>query len=227
MRMALEARAWLADLLVAAGPSRPTQCTGWDTYAMAAHLVTRERKPLAGPGLVVPALHGVTERAEQSRRAAHPFAELVETFRSGPPRWHPTRLGPVDEATNLVEFFIHAEDVRRGDLTATDPAVSDPAASDSAVPDPAVPDPAVSDALWKSLRRTARLALRRVPVGVVLKRTDGPGTVVARRGEPAVTIAGPAGELLLYASGRREAAHITMDGDAKLIAAVEGARIGI
>jgi len=213
MGSARDERALLADVIEAAGPDHPTLCEGWDTYRLVAHLVTRERVPKAGPGLIIPRLHGITERAEQATRASRSFPELVATFRSGPPAWQPSRIGPLDNATNLVEFFVHGEDVRRagppGTLAAREP------------------DPETREALWASARRMARLAYRRVPFGLVLQRTDGPGRAVARKGEPAVTLAGPAAELLLYGFGRRSAARVDLTGDPDLIATLGKTRLGL
>ncbi|MCM3886229.1 TIGR03085 family metal-binding protein [Frankia sp. R82] len=103
----------LADLLIEYGPGHPTLCAGWTNHDLAAHLVTRERIPWAAPGLVISRLHGITERAERSTMRAHPYPALVDALRAGPPWWQPTRFGPLDDAANLVEFFIHAEDIRR------------------------------------------------------------------------------------------------------------------
>ena len=58
-------RLLLCDLLTRIGPDAPTLCQGWTTGDLAAHLVTRERRPDAGPGLVVPLLAGHTERVQR------------------------------------------------------------------------------------------------------------------------------------------------------------------
>src|SRR6266699_1884879 len=47
-------RAQLSDLLDELGPEAPTLLAPWTTRDMAAHLVLRERDPLADPGLVLP-----------------------------------------------------------------------------------------------------------------------------------------------------------------------------
>jgi uncharacterized protein (TIGR03085 family) len=211
MGRARNERAELADLLVEVGPDHPTLCAGWTAYDLVAHLVTRERAPWSGPGLMIPPLHGITERAERATKRRHTFSDLVETFRAGPPRWHPSRFGPVDDAMNLVELFVHIEDVRRG----------------SAAAEPRELEPALSATLWKALRRFARLSLRRVPVGVVVERTDEAGQFVARKGEPAVTLAGPAAELLLYSYGRRTAARVEIRGDPAAVETLSAAPVGI
>jgi uncharacterized protein (TIGR03085 family) len=168
---------------------------------MAAHLVTRERVPKAGPGLVLPPLHGVTERAERATKQAHTFAELVEIFRSGPPWWNPMGVGVVEELLNLVEFFVHHEDVRRAspELPRREPG------------------PDVRGRLWPAVRPIGRMAMRRAPVGVVAERTDAPGRVTLRRGSPEVVIIGTPEDLLLYVYGRRAATRVELRGDAEAI----------
>ncbi|WP_045877123.1 TIGR03085 family metal-binding protein [Pseudofrankia sp. DC12] len=218
MGNARDERALLADVIEAAGPEHPTLCVGWDAYDLVAHLVTRERVPKAGPGLIIPRLHGITERAEKATRTARPFPELLAIFRSGPPAWQPSRFRALDDATNLVEFFVHGEDVRR-------------AGAPEAVPAREV-GPELSEKLWASVRRMARLSYRRAAFGLVLERADsaapsGPSRVVARKGEPAVTLRGPAAELLLYGFGRRSAAQVEVTGDPGLIATLEKTPLGL
>jgi uncharacterized protein (TIGR03085 family) len=226
MGRARDERALLADVIEAAGPAHPTLCEGWDAYDLLAHVVTRERVLRAGAGLMIPKLHGITERAEQATRARHSFAELLTIFRSGAPRWQPTRLGPLDDATNLVEFYIHGEDVRRA------PTGADEGAGGVLAARPLSPE--LRETLWTGARRFARLAYRRVPGGVILERTDAPAAgdpaaarAVARKGEPSVTLSGPASELLLYGYGRRTGAQVEISGDPALAEALATARLGL
>jgi hypothetical protein len=66
-------RAQLADLLGELGPGAPTLLAPWTTRDLAAHLVLRERDPLAGPGLVLPGAWGAwrTDADERSRAGLH------------------------------------------------------------------------------------------------------------------------------------------------------------
>jgi uncharacterized protein (TIGR03085 family) len=191
-------RAGLADVLREVGPVAPTLCAGWVARDLAAHLVTRERVPQAAPGLVIPRLHGITERAEQATARAHTFSELVERFRHGPPWWNPVRLGLFDDATNFVEFFVHHEDVRRAspDLPRREP------------------QPPVRDRLWSTLRLAGAVRLLRARAGVVAERTDAPGRITLHRGSPELVIIGAPEDILLYVYGRREAARVDVRGDA-------------
>lgn len=113
----------LADLLAAAGPDAPTLCTGWRTRELAAHLLVREGRPDAAPGIQLPLFAGWTARV-QAGYARRPYTELLARFRQGPPRLSPFVLPGVDELANTVEYFVHAEDVRRA--VAWEPQAVDP-----------------------------------------------------------------------------------------------------
>ncbi|MFC5146480.1 TIGR03085 family metal-binding protein [Streptomyces aureoversilis] len=202
-------RLFLADLLESAGPNAPTLCDGWRARDLAAHVVVRERRADAAAGIVLKPLAARLERV-QAEFAAKPYEELIQLIRTGPPRLSPYALKQIDEAANTVEFYVHAEDVRR------------------AQPDwaPRDVDPVFADALWTRLERVARMLGRRSPVGLVLRRPDG-RTAVARRGAPVVTVTGEPGELTLFAFGRQAAARVELDGEKDAVAEVEGAKLGI
>src|SRR3712207_9294235 len=53
--LAARERAALADLLDELGPDAPTRCAGWTTAHLAAHLVTRDRRPDTTPGFALEA----------------------------------------------------------------------------------------------------------------------------------------------------------------------------
>ncbi|WP_394434923.1 TIGR03085 family metal-binding protein [Streptomyces sp. SGAir0957] len=188
-------RLLLADLLEAAGPEAPTLCEGWTARDLAAHVVVRERRPDAAGGTLVKQLASRLERV-QNEFAEKPYEELIQLIRTGPPRFSPFALKQLDEAANVVEFYVHAEDVRR------------------AQPDwsPRELDPVFAEVLWSRLERMARVMGRKAPVGLVLRRPDGQ-TAVAHRGAPVVTVTGEPSELLMYAFGRQEAAKVELDGD--------------
>ncbi|MFI8322955.1 TIGR03085 family metal-binding protein [Streptomyces sp. NPDC085529] len=188
-------RLLLADLLEAAGPDAPTLCEGWRTRDLAAHVVVRERRPDAAAGTLVPALKERLRRV-QDEFAAKPYEELVQLIRTGPPRFSPFAVKQVDEGANVVEFYVHAEDVRR--------AQSGWSAREL--------DPVFADALWSRLEKGARLLGRKAPVGLVLRRPNGQ-TVVAHRGTPVVTVSGEPGELTMYLYGRTEVAKVGLEGE--------------
>ncbi|MFI0224577.1 TIGR03085 family metal-binding protein [Streptomyces lydicus] len=202
-------RLLLADLLESAGPDAPTLCENWTTRELAAHVVVRERRADAAGGILVKPLAARLERV-QAEFAARPYEELLRLIRTGPPRLSPFALKPIDEASNTVEFYVHAEDVRR------------------AQPDwaPREPDPVFADALWSRIERMARVLGRKSPVGLVLRRPDG-RTAVAHRGTPVVTVVGEPGELTLFAFGRQDAAHVELDGDKDAVAQLMTAKLGV
>jgi uncharacterized protein (TIGR03085 family) len=202
-------RLLLSDLLEAAGPEAPTLCRGWKTRDLAAHVVVRERRVDATGGLLLKPLADRTARV-QAEFAAKPYEELIQLIRTGPPRFSPFALKQIDEVANTVEFYVHAEDVRR------------------AQPDwaPRVLDPVFANALWYRLERTARVLGRKSPVGLVLRRPDGQ-TTVAHRGTPVVTVTGDPGELVMFLFGRQDAARVEVDGDKDAVAKAHQAQLGI
>src|SRR3712207_3471288 len=93
------------------GPDAPTLCEGWTTFDLAAHLVIRERNPLAAPGILVPPLSALADRGmEREKRKG--YARVVERVRTGPPPG-PFAVPGLREQINLVEYAVHHEDVRR------------------------------------------------------------------------------------------------------------------
>ncbi|MFJ5777269.1 TIGR03085 family metal-binding protein [Streptomyces sp. NPDC093094] len=203
-------RLLLADLLETAGPDAPTLCEGWLTLDLAAHVVVRERRPDAAGGLLVKPLTSRLDRTMEEF-AAKPYAELIQLIRSGPPRFSPFNLKQLDEASNTIEFYVHAEDVRRAQPDWTGREL----------------DPVFQDALWSRLERTARLMGRGATTGLVLRRPDGQ-TVVAHRGTPVVTVTGEPSELVLFLYGRQKAAEVDLDGSADAIARLHaGKQLGI
>ncbi|MBB6416972.1 TIGR03085 family metal-binding protein [Streptomyces sp. AK010] len=196
-------RLLLADLLETAGPDAPTLCEGWATRDLAAHVVVRERRPDAAGGMLIKQLASRLDKV-MAEYTDKPYEELIQLIRTGPPRFSPFSLKPVDEASNIIEFYVHTEDVRR------------------AQPDwsPRDLDPVFQDALWSRLERTARLMGRGVPTGLVLRRPDGQ-TAVAHRGTPVVTVTGEPSELVLFSYGRQSAAKVELDGDENAIAKLQ------
>ena len=207
----------LASLLAEKGPDAPTLCEGWTTGDLAAHLVLRESRPDAAAGVMGGPLSGYTARAQGRLKDRKSFDELIEAFRSGPPRLSPFALPKMDEVANTVEYFVHHEDVRRA----------------SAGWESRDLDPAFSEALWGRLKGGARFFIGKAPVGIELARDEGsadkdnadgdapatagpaiagPHRVTVKRTAPLVTVTGPAAELTLWAFGRVAASRVRFDG---------------
>jgi uncharacterized protein (TIGR03085 family) len=206
MRYAPDERRALCDLLDKAGPREPTLCEGWTTLDLAAHLVLREHRPDAGAGVLGGPLAVHTRKVQRRLAQRTPYPRLVDTIRSGPPRLSVFALPRLDELFNLVEYFVHHEDVRR------------------AQPDwePREIDRGLADALWQRLGMV-RFLLRKAPVGVELARDDlseaeprGTGgsrvRITAKARTPVVTVIGPPAELTMWALGRTAAARVRLDG---------------
>lgn len=169
----------------AAGPDARTLCGAWTVRDLAAHLVVRERRPDAAPGILLKPFAGYLERV-QAKAARKPFPELLELVRTGPPWWSPLR--PVDAVVNLSEMFVHHEDVRRAEPGWQPRELS----------------PADEDQLWSVLRKMAGMAYRKAPVTVELATPDGRRTAVRSASEDVVTLTGKPSELVLHAFGRDE-----------------------
>lgn len=205
--LAARERQELSELLDQVGPDAPTLCGDWTTRDLAAHLVIREGRPDAAAGILLPPLAGYTARVQRGV-ARRSWPELVEQFRSGPPRWSLMRLSSMAEKIDGVEFFVHHEDVRRAQ-----PAWA-----------PRSADPHRSAQLWQMLARMGRMCYRKSPVGVVLRRPDGTQRV-ARHGDRTVTVVGAPDELILHAYGRDEAV-VDLEGDQADVADLQGSRRG-
>jgi uncharacterized protein (TIGR03085 family) len=185
MSMAQRERRALVVTMTAAGPDAPTLCGQWTVRDLAAHLVVRERRPDAAPGIMIKPLAGYLDSV-QARAAQRPFTELLEQVRTGPPWWSPLR--PVDALANLTEMFVHHEDVRRAE-PGWEPR--ELAAADQ-------------EQLWNTLRRMARMSYRKAPVTVVLATPQGDRVTAHKGAGPEVVLTGEPSELLFHAFGRNE-----------------------
>ncbi|RYV52683.1 TIGR03085 family metal-binding protein [Pengzhenrongella frigida] len=204
-------RSALVSALTEVGPDAPTLCEGWRSRHLAAHVVLRETAPLVAAGIVVPPLAGRTERAiddlASSATRADSYAQLVARIAAGAPRWNP--MSWAAERANLLEFFVHTEDVRRG----------------AGLDTPRVLDADHAEALWQHLVHSASRHYRRAPCGVVLVVPGGPRRAVRRtpRDGGTVVVRGEVGELALHAFGRGTAARVHVLGDPADVAALNRA----
>lgn len=200
-------RAALADALDADGPTAPTVLPGWEASDLLEHLLLREQRPdlMIGPKLPVAPLARKAQEGLDALRAL-PWTERVEKFRSGPQKLSPVRA--IDGLMNTVEYFIHLEDLRRARPDWEPRALS---AEDQAQ-------------LWAGLKRMARILVK-ADVEVTLMSPQGSVRVPSKKGRGAVSVHGPASELLLWAFGR-EHAQVNLQGDDAAISAMESARRG-
>ncbi len=202
----------LAALLEETGPEAPTLCEGWLTRDLAAHLVLRERRPDAAAGVMGGPLAPHTARVQRRYLERRSYTELITLFRSGPPRLSPFALPGADEQANTVEYFVHHEDVRRARPGWQPRELSG----------------GLSEALWRRLK-SARLFLRRAPVGIELAREGGgrgagPYRITVKNATPAVTVIGTPAELTMWAMGRTSAANVRLDGTEEAVAKLKAWR---
>lgn len=196
MRLVPGEREALCDLFENTGPSAPTILPGWAAEDLLAHLLVRERQPLASPGILIGPLSRITDVAMRGY-ADKPWSDRVGLLRSGPPPWSAFRLAPVDERANLVEFVVH-----HADLARAQPGWRPRPTSDE-----------LEEALWSALRLMGRVMYRRSPVGVVLRhptRERSP-EINVRKGRGQVTVVGKPSELVLHAFGR-EVGQVELQG---------------
>ncbi|WP_433522630.1 TIGR03085 family metal-binding protein [Nocardia pseudovaccinii] len=202
----------LCDLLGELGAQAPTLLAGWTTRDLAAHLVLRERDPVAGLCLVLP---GPFERFAERRRVRlagrAEFGWLVARLRSGPPPGF-FRIGWVRSFPSLNEFFVHHEDVRRANGLGPRDTLT----------------PAFDEALWRNVRRGGRYLSRRLrEVGLEIVWAGTGERVMIRNAEPTVRLGGAPGEVLLYLFGRRAAAQVELHGPADAVAIVRHTHFGM
>jgi uncharacterized protein (TIGR03085 family) len=210
VRPARRERLRLCDLFDEVGPDAPTLSGDWTTRDLAAHLVMRERRPDGAVGILVPKAAGYAEKV-QAGIAEKDWDDLVETVRSGPPKWSPQRIGKVDELTNTAEFFVHHEDVRR----ATDPW------------EPRELEDDLTNGLYGVLKTLGKQLAKSSPVGIEVAPNDEHDPIILKRAEPSVTVRGPVGELVMFMYGRQDHSAVECFGDDESVAEARQASFGV
>ena len=205
--MSRSERAALCNSALEAGADAPTLCGGWTVKDLVIHLLVRERDPLGAPGIVVPRLEGLTRFSER-RLAQQDFSVLVERVRSGPPKWSPMALPPLDRSLNTLEYFVHHEDIRRAHTSWRPRELTE----------------SEQKALWKMLTVAGRGLVRHVGVPVEMEwkgRTAvlSKGSKETRGGRPAV-VSGPPAELTMFLFGRDRTAGLRFRGPKDSVAAL-------
>jgi len=194
---------------VEVGPDAPTLCEGWTTRDLAAHIIVRESRPDAAGGILIKPLAAYGEKVRKGV-AQRDWKSLVEAIRNGPPRISPMRLAFLDRLTNTVEFFVHLEDVRRAQPDWEPRTLLDDLESQ----------------LRTSITQGGRLFARKSPCGLVLQIAHG-ASIVAKKGEPAVTVTGEVGELIMFVYGRQDHARVELSGPDDLVQAVRSTAFGV
>jgi uncharacterized protein (TIGR03085 family) len=196
----------LVDLLRSLGPDADVLPAGWVTADLAAHLYVRERRPDAAPGLVVPGLAAAyTARVMASVLRVSGYEHVVDVLAAGPPR--PLRM--IDDQLNLMEYFIHVEDIRRAQGSAP-----------RSLPD------AFERALFARLRRLLRLSLLRVR-GIQVDLVAAHGERASFGNGPVAQLRGPVGELALWVFDRKSVADVDLTGSPEAVARLDRARLSV
>lgn len=186
-------RQFMVDILKKLTPEQwkaKTLCEGWSVEDLAAHMVSRERNIIGGIGLVVPGLHRLHDkRIERVSARGHQY--ILEKL-SKYPSHMPASL-------NTAEFWVHNEDILRGELNMDRPA----------------PNKAVNVVLWSSLKGLVKVKKSLVvDIGnadLVNSETNEHIRIRFDKKPKITTITGTAGELLLFFYGRRKAAKVSID----------------
>jgi uncharacterized protein (TIGR03085 family) len=206
MSVAQRERAALVAALRDVGPDAPTLCEGWDARDLAAHLMVREYRVDAAPGILIPRFAAHTARVQDEVAGQTEWDALVGKVASGPPLYSPLKL--VDSVANVAEMFIHHEDIRRAQPNW----------------EPRTLDADLAGRLRRTLGMMARLTLSKMPARVQLRTPEGETVLTAGHG-PAVTVTGAPEELLLFSTGRL--ARVDFSGDAAAVRAVQDAPKGL
>jgi uncharacterized protein (TIGR03085 family) len=196
-QMSRTERAALCNSALEAGEDAPTLCEGWTVKDLVIHLLVRERDPLGAPGILIPKLEGLTDRAAR-RLSDQDFSSLVERVRKGPPRWSPMSLPPLDRAVNTLEYFVHHEDIRR-------------AGTDW---EPRELTEREQRAIWKSISVGGKGLVRSagVPVEIRWAGDEHDRSAVLSRGEDPAVVSGQPSEIALFLFGRKEHGPLEFTG---------------
>ena len=175
-----------------------------------AHLLVRERRPDAVPGLVFGPLASYTAGVQKRLAASTTWEDMVELFASGPPLFSVFKV--LDPVASIHEMFVHHEDVRRAQ-TGWEPRQLD-----------ARTVAAVKRRVAMISRAGMSKSMAAVPARLTMRTPDGQTVVVVGSGSP-VTVTGEPLELLLFAFGR-DAVRVDFAGDDDVVAAVRAAKRG-
>lgn len=199
-------RTALLESLQEAGPQAPTLCEGWESRHLLAHLLLRESKPLVAAGVLGGPLGARTDRLtnQLADQLASPgdYQQGLKDFAALPGYLGMrTRFPRLDRAMNLLEYFVHTEDVRRAGL------------HQGQAPEPRQLATGVEPALWQDLQARAKaMAGKKYPEGLLLEAPGyslTPVTVVPPApGKKATVLTGQPGELALYLFGRKPQALV-------------------
>jgi uncharacterized protein (TIGR03085 family) len=200
----------MVETLRALGPDAPTLCDDWTTRDLTSHLVVRERRPDALPGILFGPLASYTARVQDKLTTSTNWDDLIGLFTAGPPTLSVFKV--LDPVASIHEMFVHHEDVRRAQIDWQ----------------PREFDAKTSAAIRRRIAVVSRAAMARsvaaIPARLTLCTPDGRTVVAVGHGSP-VTVTGEPLELLLFAFGRN-AVCVEFDGADEVVNAVRAAKRG-
>ncbi|MGI8648083.1 MAG: TIGR03085 family protein [Acidimicrobiales bacterium] len=208
-------RADLAATLHELGSQAPTLCGNWRALELVSHLVLRASRLDGLIGIVLPVAAGYTQRLQRQLEQRYGFDGLVQRFAAGSPLWHPLAIPALDEAANVVEYFVHHEDLRRAATTWK----------------PRELQPGHQAELWNRTRRLAKVLVRQATPLHLVAPGYGELLLPARSAvgnvAPLTTVSGLPSELVLFCYGRQAHSLADVSGDPERIAAVKAAKLGL
>lgn len=210
----LAERAYFVDTLRKLKPREwrsATLCADWDVEDLAAHLIVRERGGLlARSGIVLPFLHHRHDVAiEKMKQVGH--AELIHRL-AKPPAWVPR------VSFNIIEFYVHNEDLLRGDLRRTRKLSDELESALSGFV------PLLSKVAFRRVVGPFRLIMHDTVADEIHEQMIGKGQAEEL---PELRLEGPPGEFILLFMGRGLQAKLKKEGDRSALEIYKVADVGI
>jgi len=78
----------IAQTLRNLGPDAPTLCEGWTSFDLLVHLISRENRPDAAIGILIPAFSQYSKKVAEDIKQRG-FENLVQEFEDGPKQFSP------------------------------------------------------------------------------------------------------------------------------------------
>ena len=190
------------------GPDAPTLCEGWTSFDLLVHLISRENRPDAALGLIIPAFSQYSKKVADELKSRG-FENLIQEFEDGPKQFSPFAIPGVDNLANSFEFLVHHEDLLRAQQNYVARVFGD----------------LDKKLLWKRFTQTGKVFLRKAKVGIIAKSDQGVFTI--NSGNSCVTMEGEVVDLILYSFGRKSAANIKFEGNEESIMILKETKFGL
>jgi uncharacterized protein (TIGR03085 family) len=205
--LAKRERVAISQLLRKLGPEAPTLCEGWNSFDLLVHLVSRETRPDAAIGIVLPIFSSWTTKVSQDIKSRG-FENLIAEFEQGPKNTSFFAIPGVDNLANSFELLIHHEDLLRGQTDYS----------------PRTLDEDDKKLIWKRFTQSGKLLMRKAKVGIIAQSDQGTYTI--KSGQSCVTMKGEVIDLLLFAYGRKAHVNIEFEGEESAIRILKETKFG-